>query len=71
METERGDIDLKLGKAPVPKIDARSRSGNIELELPESAKFELKATTEPGRCAERVRLTAGVCDRRPGRDAEG
>ena len=48
LETERGDIDLKLGKAPVPKISARSRSGNIELELPESAKFELKATTNRG-----------------------
>ena len=48
LETERGDIDLKLGKVPVPKIDARSRSGNIELELPESAKFELKATTNRG-----------------------
>ncbi len=48
LETERGDIDLKPGKLPVPKIDARSRSGNIELELPESAKFELKATTNRG-----------------------
>jgi len=48
LETERGDIDLKPGKLPVPKIDARSRSGNIDLELAESAKFELKATTNRG-----------------------
>jgi len=48
LETERGDIDLKPGKLPVPKIDARSRSGNIDLELSESAKFELKATTTRG-----------------------
>jgi DUF4097 and DUF4098 domain-containing protein YvlB len=48
LETERGDIELKPGKVPVPKIDARSRSGNIDLELPESAKFELRATTNRG-----------------------
>jgi DUF4097 and DUF4098 domain-containing protein YvlB len=48
LETERGDIDLKPGKMPVAKINARSRSGNIDLELPESAKFELRATTNRG-----------------------
>jgi hypothetical protein len=39
---------LKPGKAPLAKIDAKSRSGNIDLELPESAKFDLKATTGRG-----------------------
>ena len=48
LETERGDIDLKPGKMPVAKINARSRSGNIDLELPDSAKFELRATTNRG-----------------------
>lgn len=48
LEIDRGDIDLKPGKLPLAKIDARSRSGNIELELPESAKFQLKATTSRG-----------------------
>ncbi|HYM12784.1 MAG TPA: DUF4097 family beta strand repeat-containing protein [Bryobacterales bacterium] len=48
LETERGDIDLKPGSVPVAKIDARSRSGNIDLELPDSAKFELRATTNRG-----------------------
>jgi len=48
LETERGDIELKPGKTPLARIDARSRSGNIDLELPESAKFELKATTTRG-----------------------
>ena len=48
LETERGDIDLKPGKVPVPKIEARSRSGNIDLELPETAKFDLTATTNHG-----------------------
>jgi len=48
LETERGDIDLKPGKLPLAKIDARSRSGNIELELPDAAKFEIRATTSRG-----------------------
>ncbi|HKW96783.1 MAG TPA: DUF4097 family beta strand repeat-containing protein [Bryobacteraceae bacterium] len=48
LETERGDIDLKPGKTPLAKIDAKSRSGNIDLELPESAKFELRASTSRG-----------------------
>jgi hypothetical protein len=48
LETERGDIDLKPGKVPLAQIDARSRSGNIELELPDAAKFEIRATTSRG-----------------------
>jgi len=48
LETERGDIELKPGKVPLARIDARSRSGNIELEVPESAKFEIRATTSRG-----------------------
>lgn len=48
LETERGDIELKPGKVPLAKIDARSRSGNIELELPDAAKFEIRATTSRG-----------------------
>jgi DUF4097 and DUF4098 domain-containing protein YvlB len=48
LETERGDIELKPGNVPLAKIDARSRSGNIELELPEAAKFEMRASTTRG-----------------------
>ena len=48
LETERGDIELKPGKVPLAKIDARSHSGNIELELPEAARFEIRATTSRG-----------------------
>jgi len=48
LETERGDIELKPGKVLLGKIDARSHAGNIELELPESAKFEVRATTSRG-----------------------
>ncbi len=48
LETERGDIELKPGKVPLARIDARSRSGNIELEVPEAARFEIHATTSRG-----------------------
>lgn len=48
LETERGDIELKPGHTPLARIDAHSRSGNIELELPESARFEIKASTGRG-----------------------
>ncbi len=45
---ERGDITLRPLGSPLPRIDARTRSGQVDLVLPESAKFELKATTNRG-----------------------
>jgi Putative adhesin len=48
LETERGDIDLDPGKQPLPRIEARSRSGNIEISLPGNAKFEIEAAAERG-----------------------
>ncbi len=45
---DRGDITLRPFGSPLPKIDARTRAGQIDLVLPESAKFELKATTNRG-----------------------
>ena len=48
LETERGDIAIQPGRLPLGKIDARSRSGKIELALPEKAAFQLSATTERG-----------------------
>jgi DUF4097 and DUF4098 domain-containing protein YvlB len=48
LSLERGDISLRPFGSPLPKIDAKTRSGQIDLVLPESAKFELKATTNRG-----------------------
>ncbi len=48
LETERGDVELRPGKAPLPKMDVKCQSGNIDLALPESASFELKASTSRG-----------------------
>jgi len=48
LETERGDIELKPNHLPLAKIEARSRSGQISLELPEKAAFQLVASTDHG-----------------------
>jgi DUF4097 and DUF4098 domain-containing protein YvlB len=44
---ERGNIDLRPGKT-VPKIEVHTRSGDIELAMPDGAKFDLKASTDRG-----------------------
>lgn len=48
LETERGDIELQPKRMPLAKIEARSRSGQINLVLPEKAAFQLVATTDHG-----------------------
>ena len=48
LETQRGDVELQPGRVPLPKIDARSGSGEINLVLPEKANFQLEATVERG-----------------------
>ncbi len=44
---ERGNIELRPGKN-VPKIEAHSRSGDIELALPDNVRVDLKASTDRG-----------------------
>ena len=48
LEVEHGDIQLKPGKAPVPKIDVHARSGDIHLDLPPNAPFNLKGNSLQG-----------------------
>jgi DUF4097 and DUF4098 domain-containing protein YvlB len=49
MTLDRGDIELRPGtKNPLPKMDVRTRSGDIDLAVPANAKFELKLTTNRG-----------------------
>jgi hypothetical protein len=47
LTVDRGDIDLKPGKN-LPKMEVRTRSGDIDLALPVGAKFDLRASTEHG-----------------------
>ena len=44
---DRGDVSLRPGKA-LSKISAHTRSGDIDLALPASVKFDLRASTERG-----------------------
>jgi DUF4097 and DUF4098 domain-containing protein YvlB len=48
IELGRGDVELRPSKAPLSKMNVKTRSGNIEFAPPASAKFELKATTSRG-----------------------
>ena len=44
---DRGDIEIRPGKAAV-KMEVRTRSGDIDLSLPDNAKVQISATTDRG-----------------------
>jgi DUF4097 and DUF4098 domain-containing protein YvlB len=48
ISVNRGDVELRPGKIPVARIDAHTRSGDIQLSLPPAAKFDLTASTDRG-----------------------
>jgi DUF4097 and DUF4098 domain-containing protein YvlB len=48
LTVDRGDIDLRPQGVPLGKIAVHNRSGNIELALPEAARFALNASTDHG-----------------------
>jgi DUF4097 and DUF4098 domain-containing protein YvlB len=48
ISVDRGDIELRPGKLPMAKIDARTRSGNIHFAAPPAAKFQMRASTNRG-----------------------
>lgn len=48
LRLERGDIQIRPGRLPAPKLNAVTDSGNIQLELPEKARFTLKASAARG-----------------------
>lgn len=48
LNLDRGDIELKPGATPLPKMEVRTHSGDIDLALPATSKFDLKATTTHG-----------------------
>ncbi len=45
---DRGDVTLRPAKSGLGKMEVKTRSGNIELALPENARFDLVAGTERG-----------------------
>jgi len=48
LDTQRGDVELQPERVPLPKIEAHSHVGQIELVLPDNAAFQLEATVERG-----------------------
>ena len=48
LSVEKGDIELRPLNVPVSKMMVRTRAGNIDLALPESANFQLLANTRRG-----------------------
>jgi Putative adhesin len=48
VDLERGDLDLRPDQVPLAHIQAKVRSGDVTLGLPETAGFALKATTRSG-----------------------
>ena len=48
IELEKGDIDLRPGRAALSKISARTKAGRAELVLPSGAKLDLRAETKKG-----------------------
>jgi DUF4097 and DUF4098 domain-containing protein YvlB len=48
LTVDKGDIDLKPARLPLGKMVVHTRSGNIELALPQSATFALTASTDRG-----------------------
>ena len=45
---DRGDVELRPGLTPLGKYDVHTRSGDIEIAIPEKAKLEMNATTDRG-----------------------
>lgn len=48
VSVDRGDLDLSPGQLTLAKISARTHSGNVQLAIPDNAKFELEAVSNKG-----------------------
>lgn len=48
LTADHGDIELRPGHVPLGRIDVHTKAGNIEVDMPQSAGFALKASTDRG-----------------------
>ena len=48
VDVKKGDVSLQPGVLPLGKMNVRTRSGEIDLSLPEQAKFDLTGSTTHG-----------------------
>ncbi len=70
LNLDRGDIQLSPGKT-IPRMDVKiAHSGDIDLSLPEKAKFDLKATTEHGEAHNNYGDALTVSDQRHGAEID-
>jgi hypothetical protein len=66
LNLDRGDVELRPGTLPLAKIEARIRSGDIDLALPPLAKFDLRAATDRGEAHNEYGSPLAVEDERRG-----
>ena len=45
---DRGDIEVRASKEPLPKMDLRTKNGDVTIALPEKGKFALRGATQHG-----------------------
>ncbi len=45
---DRGDIEIRPGKGPLPKMDVHTKSGEIDVALPPATRFDLRMSTSRG-----------------------
>ena len=45
---DRGDIEVRASKEPVPKMDLRTNNGDVTVALPERGKFVVRGATQHG-----------------------
>ena len=67
MTLDRGDVQVKQTKMPLPKMEMHLRNGDITLTLPEKAAFELGRPHRPGRSRKRIWKPVSSALRRPRR----
>ncbi|MBC7927652.1 MAG: DUF4097 family beta strand repeat protein [Bryobacteraceae bacterium] len=48
LRVDRGDLEIHAGNISLPRINAVTKSGNIELTIPENAQFSLKGSVDKG-----------------------
>lgn len=48
LQVDRGDLEIRPGLLPVPRVIALTRGGNVELTLPENGVFALKGSVAKG-----------------------
>jgi hypothetical protein len=68
---DRGDVELRASKLPLPRVEVRGNNVDVTLSLPDKAKFELRATTGRGQLDNAFGESVNVDERREGGTISG